>query len=76
MTELNNKIGTLLCELRETQNTVKEVRGDLLRAAFEAGLDQSTALKINVADWLDGYLVAQGIVPDYRKIEAAEFNNY
>jgi hypothetical protein len=33
-------------------------------------------MKINVADWLDGYLVAQGIVPTYRKIEAVEFNNY
>ncbi len=74
--ELNNKIGTLLCELRETQNTVKEIRADLLRTAFEAGLDQSTAMKINVADWLDGYLVAQDIVPTYRKIEAVEFNNY
>ena len=74
--DLNNKIGNLLSELRETQNTVKKVRADMLKVAFEAGLDQGTALKINVADWLDGYVVAQGIVPDYRKIEAAEFNNY
>lgn len=74
--ELNNKICNLLYELRETQNVVKEVKADLLRLAFEAGLDQSTALKINVADWLDGYLVAQGIVPEYRKTEATEFNNY
>ena len=71
--ELNNRIGSLLCEFRETQNTVKEIRADLLRIAFEAGLDQQTALKISVSDWLDGYLVAQGICPDYRKIE---FNNY
>jgi hypothetical protein len=32
--ELNNKIGNLLCELRETQNTVKEVRADMLKVAF------------------------------------------
>ena len=74
--DLNNRIGTLLCELRDTQNTAKEIRGDLLRAAFEAGLDQKTALKISVTDWLDGYLVAQGIVPNHRKIEEEECNNY
>ena len=74
--ELNNRIGSLLYELRETSNTVKEIKSDMLKAAFEAGLDQKTAIKINIADWLDGYLVAQGIVPDYRKIESSEFNNY
>ena len=41
----------------------------MIKLMVECGCDQEYAINSNQADWLDGYLVANGIIQQYRKGE-------
>lgn len=40
---------------------------DMIRIAVELGMNQHDAVKSSVVDFLDGYLVASGMVPKSRE---------
>lgn len=63
-----------LQELVKTMNDYKmakfkvdEEKQKLNLIAFDLGLNQKSIGKVNVFDFLDGYLVANGIIQEYRK---------
>lgn len=60
------EIVQLLHERRALRKRDKEVRTLLLKACVECGLPQADAMTIKVDDWLDGWLVARGVIQDWR----------
>ena len=51
----------------KARQDAKEARLRLVAIAVDLGLDQVQALKIDVSDWLNGYLTANGIESTYKK---------
>lgn len=65
----NIDIVGLLIEYRAAKNKAKELRTEMLRVAVqELGMDQKEALQVNLIDFLDGYLVGQGMQQSWRDI--------
>ena len=50
-----------------SKQEVKKARVEIMAIAVELGLDQKVALKIDVADWLNGYLTANGVESNYKR---------
>ena len=53
----------------EAKERVKAIRLELVKIAVELGADQQNAAQGGADSFLDGFLVAQGIVPHYRDPE-------
>jgi hypothetical protein len=53
---------------REAKAKEKEAKANLIRLACELGLPQEEAIKMSVTDFLDGYLVANNVVQQHRKV--------
>ena len=54
-----------LLACREAKKQHKIIVADLNTIAFEIGLPQSMLGKVSVYDFLDGYLVGQGIIRNF-----------
>lgn len=68
----NTEIALLLVEYRMVKNNLQEINMELRKAAFEVGLNQEAIGKISINDFLDGYLVGQGIQRSHTKVEDNE----
>ena len=62
----NYEIAQLLVKNRALKKEVTEVTKELILVAYDLGLPQNILNKINVNDFLDGYLAGQGV---FRKFE-------
>ena len=65
----NAEIIRRLHEYYQARENLKRLRLGLAEIAVELGGDQKDALKGGAPDFLDGFLVAQGIIPSYRDAE-------
>jgi hypothetical protein len=57
--------------IHAAKNARKEVASTkvaLMELAVDLGLDQETAMKVDLAVWLDGYLQGAGVMPEYRRV--------
>jgi hypothetical protein len=69
----NNEIGVMLREYQQAKILVKKRRVELMRVAVDMfGMSQSDAQSLDVAMFLDGYLVGQGMKQDWRDIPAID----
>jgi hypothetical protein len=66
-TELLIAIKDRLWNYYVAKQQVKKMRVDIMAIAVELGLDQKVALKIDVSDWLNGYLTANGVESNYKR---------
>jgi hypothetical protein len=72
MTLTNTEIAGLLADYRRTRALMKELKGEMMRVAVEQlGMDQKEAKDHQIDDFLDGYLVGQGVQQAWRKIGTA-----
>jgi hypothetical protein len=62
-----NELVKIMNEYKVAKFKAEEEKLKLNQIAFNLGLNQKSIGKINVFDFLDGYLVANGIVQEYRK---------
>jgi len=62
----NKGLADLLHDLDYAKQQVAEVRLRMLVAVCDKGVDRMAAQKINLADWIDGYLVGQGVIQTWR----------
>ena len=62
----NSEIAKRLHEYYVARDNLKKLRLALAEVAVGLGADQQDAIKGGASDFLDGYLVAQGIIPAYR----------
>ena len=63
----NQEIAALLCEYRKAKTRVKEVRAEMMKIAVtEMGMDQKHAKDAMIEDFLDGYLIGQGVQQSWR----------
>jgi hypothetical protein len=62
---LDSIVGRLV-RYRYYKGELETVKLELRKAAFECGLPQEDIPKININDFLDGYLVANGMIQSYR----------
>ena len=72
MTHLDTTLKRTKVELGiyyKNRQGAKEARMRLVDIAVNLGLDQQQAYKIDVSDWLEGYLAASGVESTYRKNE-------
>jgi hypothetical protein len=59
-------IADYLADYRRAKADAKYYRGELVRVATELGLPQKKAMEMDAYAFLDGYLVANGIQPQWR----------
>lgn len=65
----NAEIAGLLVEYRKLKARTKEMRTELVRVAVEElGMEQQDAAGMDLAVFLDGYLVGQGMQQGWRNI--------
>lgn len=54
---------------REAKAKEKEAKANLVRLACEVGIPQEEAIRMgSVVDFLDGYLVANNVIQQHRKV--------
>lgn len=63
----NAEITKRLADYREARRAVKEAHQRVIEAAVEMGMDQKDAVNGNAMTFLDGCLVGQGILQEWRK---------
>lgn len=68
----NDEITKRLVAYREARRAVKEAHQGVIEAAVEMGLDQQLAVNGSAVPFLDGCLVGQGIMQQWRKGGADE----
>jgi hypothetical protein len=76
MSQLDTTLKRIKVELGvyyQTRQDAKTARIRLIDVAVNLGLDQQQAYKIDVSDWLLGYLAASGVESSYK--ENHENNN-
>ena len=56
-----------LWEYYQAKQLVKKLRLDLVTIAVSVGFDQVEAMKSDVSDLLNGYLIGSGVENNYRK---------
>jgi hypothetical protein len=61
-----DSIAGMLLRYRYFKNELDIVKQELRRAVYECGVPQEEIAKMSVNDFLDGYLIANGIVQPYR----------
>jgi hypothetical protein len=67
---LNEEIADLLADLRRAKYEVKDIRQHLVKFAVEEiGLEQQEASQMDIAVFLDGYLVGRGMYQSSRQIK-------
>lgn len=65
----NTVIAGSLRDYHRAKAEAKRARAELVRIAVEhCGLPQDEAMKTDLATFLDGYLVGQGVTPGYREL--------
>ena len=70
MTQLDATLQRIKIELGIYYKTKQDMRASRVRlmdTAVSLGLDQQEAYKIDVADWLGGYLAASGVGTSYKE---------
>lgn len=60
-------VAGLLIEYRNIKNDLEDLKLELRRAAFDCGLPQEDIPKVVLTDFLDGYLVAHGVIQNHRR---------
>jgi hypothetical protein len=66
----NTEIADLLRDYAAARAEVKEIKIELIKAVVSLGISQEAALEIGPYEvFLDGYLVGQGVIQDWRKTE-------
>lgn len=74
----NAQLADLLRKYSAARNLMRDLRGEMVRVCVEHfGMSQSDAVKMDLAAFLDGYLVGHGIiqswrVPDQEKLTVAK----
>ena len=67
---LNEEISDLLAELRRTKYEVKDIKLQLVKFAVEEiGIEQQEASQMDIAVFIDGYLVGRGMHQSRRQIK-------
>ena len=61
------KIVNSIHEYNQTKSKLNTIKVEMVKLAVEAGCDQEYAMKSNIVDWLDGFLVAHGYIPENRR---------
>ena len=67
--ELFKDIADTIHKHKHAKSIQRDTRAEMIKLMVECGCDQEYAINSNQADWLDGYLVANGIIQQYRKGE-------
>lgn len=70
MTITNAEITKKLHEYYDARTRLRDCRVELMKIAVDLGADQEILQRGTPSDFLDGYLVGQGILPTYRKVAA------
>lgn len=69
---INKQIADLLVEHRRLKVAARVVRTEMVRIAVaHLGVDQQDAMQMNLEPLLDGYLIGQGVVQEWRKTKGA-----
>ena len=67
--ETLDRIADLLCDYRRAKADAKEYHAEMMKIAVEElGMDQADASKTDIASFLDGYLVGQGMQQSWRNV--------
>jgi hypothetical protein len=64
-----DEIADALADYRWAKNQLKDCKGRLVEMAVELGMDQQAAISGYPQDFLDGYLVANGMMQKHREKE-------
>lgn len=66
---LNEEIADMLCDYRRAKRDMKEIQTKMIRFVVDdLGMDQQDTTKLDIAAFLDGYLIGRGMQQSWRNI--------